>query len=396
MTEKVPNLYQRVRGIMRSALTLRFFVLLLLLELCYEFSIGWPWVFIIIAIALIRSTVVSRSWYQDVSLLLISTLIAISVGELILRIDGSEQTYTEKNEPISDRILFTRYKREPNTKATWLNIYDANTEITPEAKKEYPSVVWMSNSEGLHDKEWPRVKTKRYRVAVLGDSFTEGIGSSHDSSYCQLLNSYFDTIEFMNCGVAGSDPAFELKLLELRLFKYSPDMVIMSINRSDIIDFITMGGMERFRPDGTTRFRDRKWWAPLYDDSYIVRAIAHRIFRLDWNLMSPDERTMANALAIRQITDVIRLTDRECRERHIRFVAHFHPDIHDVWDRHMPCEPIMIDAQKSGVSTFDMLAYFTGHGIDSARGSRYFWPYDGHNNNQGYAVMAQGLSTLFR
>jgi len=60
----------------------------------------------------------------------------------------------------------------------------------------------------------------------------------------------------------------------------------------------------------------------------------------------------------------------------------------------MECYPIMTELEKRHVETFDMLHYFQDHEINATNASEYYLPTDGHHNNHGYAVMAQGLGTL--
>lgn len=83
----------------------------------------------------------------------------------------------------------------------------------------------------------------------LGDSFTECMGSTGDSTFEHLLAWGNDSLEVMNCGMAGSDPFFEYKLFEDKLLKYKPDDVFVFVNVSDIFDVMTRGGFERFRTD---------------------------------------------------------------------------------------------------------------------------------------------------
>ena len=92
-----------------------------------------------------------------------------------------------------------------------------------------------------------------FRIAVLGDSFTEGVGAmSPDSSYPALLDGLLQSRyphlrpEVFNFGIGGSDVVFETRYLLDSISQFLPDLVIMTYNCSDITDIALLGGEERF------------------------------------------------------------------------------------------------------------------------------------------------------
>ena len=368
--------------------------LVIALVLIFKFS-TWPFFMIGFAIVWISRLVKGEQKNLNIRLLAASLMFIMGFGEIATRIKGDNPVYMESVKPPLYHILFTTYTSpyRPQEK-DWLHLMPDGFHES-ETRNEYVTEAWHTNNEGLHDINWQVEKTNKCRVIVIGDSYTEGVGASHDSSYTKLLSKANRNIETMNAGVSGSDPAFELRLLEMRLLKYHPDVVIMSINSSDISDFITRGGMERFRADSTLQFRPAPWWEPLFANSFLARSLVNGICKVDKNLMSAEDEHNAHALALNQLDHVILLASKECQERNIRFIANFHPSRHEIFRDSMECKPVMQKLQSQGVETFDMLNYFTHHGIDSAHANLYYWPIDGHHNNKGYAVMAEGLSTLF-
>ena len=353
---------------------------------------AWPYMLIGLAIWWIVHLVRTPGRCTNISLFVAVVLITFSIGEIIFRVKGEFQSYLEqKSGPIS-HIFFTSYHSRFTSQAHgWLLI-----EYSHWLRDKFVSRSGFLNSEGLYDREHSLTKTKKCRVLALGDSFTQGVGSTHDSGYVSLLEKNNDTLELMNAGMSSSDPAYELKLLELKMFKYHPDVVIMTVNNTDIDDFKIRGGMERFLPDTTVQNRlAPPWWEDYYAESFMLRAFIHKVCKLDWNFMTQSEERHARALALRQLAEVLEKASDECHERHIRFVANFHPTEYEIRGDSMECTPVMRDVQKHGVETFDMLRYFMSHGVDSATAHKYFWANDGHNNNRGYAVMTEGLSTLF-
>jgi hypothetical protein len=162
----------------------------------------------------------------------------------------------------------------------------------------------------------------------------------------------------MNAGISGSDPAFELKLLEMRLFQYHPDAVVMSINKSDITDFMVRGGEERFRADSTVVYRKPPWWENIYGSSVIVRTFIHGVCRLNADFMNAAEADSAYRKSLNDIIITILKCNKECTDRQIRFIANFHPTCDEIKEGYMNLDPVKIFVQEKGVEIFDMRNYF--------------------------------------
>lgn len=115
-----------------------------------------------------------------------------------------------------------------------------------------------TNSLGLRDIEHPLDKAPgEFRVLAVGDSFTEGQGASFEETWTAVLGRHLDRVDpdrytVMVGGVAGSDPFYASRLLVDRLLDYRPDLVLMVVNFSDIIDVIIRGGDERYAIEGRT------------------------------------------------------------------------------------------------------------------------------------------------
>lgn len=80
-----------------------------------------------------------------------------------------------------------------------------------------------------------------YRVAVLGDSFVEGIQVHGKNRFTQLLNKSVklengQNIQVINFGTSGYSTAQEYVLLKKKVFKYAPDMVLLCYNSRDIFE----------------------------------------------------------------------------------------------------------------------------------------------------------------
>ena len=94
------------------------------------------------------------------------------------------------------------------------------------------------NHDGFRGPDYPERKPPRvFRVAVLGDSYVEAIQVAeektltavigHELSACPVLKG--KRVEVMNFGVDGYGTAQELITLRRKVWRYSPDVVVLAI-----------------------------------------------------------------------------------------------------------------------------------------------------------------------
>jgi hypothetical protein len=93
------------------------------------------------------------------------------------------------------------------------------------------------NQGGMHDREHNLQKPPNtYRIAVLGDSFTEAFQVPVDKAFWSVLERKLDgcpalggkKVETLNFGVSGFGTAQELEMLRHRAWQYSPDLVLLA------------------------------------------------------------------------------------------------------------------------------------------------------------------------
>jgi hypothetical protein len=102
------------------------------------------------------------------------------------------------------------------------------------------------NSDGLRDREHAKAKpSKTVRIAVVGDSYVEGLQVPFENTFGALLEgklqgcSAFDgkNVEVINFGVSGYGTAQELITLRHNVWQYSPDIVLLAVTtNNDITD----------------------------------------------------------------------------------------------------------------------------------------------------------------
>ncbi len=141
------------------------------------------------------------------------------------------------------------------------------------------------NSEGLRDYEHPRDKDPDvFRILVLGDSFTFGVGVNVEDSYPKLLETLLNQnpigegkkYDVINAGIEGYGTEQEYRYLEKLWNRYKPDLVLVGLYSNDIDD--VMKGI----PTAGSRF---KLIRKFYFFSYL------RVLQISLGTMFKDIRT---------------------------------------------------------------------------------------------------------
>ncbi len=115
------------------------------------------------------------------------------------------------------------------------------------------------NGDGWRDRPQPlQVKKGRFRIAVLGDSFTEAVQVPLGKTYWRILEDILPEcrsvenrkeIEILGLGASGYSTAQELLVLEERVWKYSPDLVILAFfTGNDILENSSALDGDEMRP----------------------------------------------------------------------------------------------------------------------------------------------------
>lgn len=98
-------------------------------------------------------------------------------------------------------------------------------------------VTVRTNSAGQHDREHSKQKPPNtYRIAILGDSFTEALQVPIEKTFSSVLERELagcnelkgKNVEVINFGVSGYGTAQELQMLRHYAWDYSPDLVLLA------------------------------------------------------------------------------------------------------------------------------------------------------------------------
>ena len=159
----------------------------------------------------------------NLSLFIISTLFALFLSEVALRLMGFKPMYVS---PERDRFWkydsLLGWAHQPGQEG----IFE-----TP----EFRTVVHI-NDKGLRDgpHSYER-QNNTERILVLGDSFAWGYGVEEQERFSQLLEQSMD-VEVINAGVSGYSTDQELLWYKSEGIKYETDLVILVLAGNDVGD----------------------------------------------------------------------------------------------------------------------------------------------------------------
>ncbi|MEG4408696.1 SGNH/GDSL hydrolase family protein [Microcoleus sp. MON2_D5] len=183
-------------------------------------------------------------WGQQLSLILGGIMAGVFLGELALHLGGIKGL-KKPSEPVS----FETYRLDDPAGAWSLNP-GASFEWHGEGERSFI----QANKDGLRDREHTKEKPpKTFRIAVVGDSFAEALQVPMEKTFWWKMRKQLNKkctalgerkVEVINFGVQGYGTAQELMTLRHKVWKYSPDLVILAffpgndlINNSKKLDF---------------------------------------------------------------------------------------------------------------------------------------------------------------
>lgn len=114
-------------------------------------------------------------------------------------------------------------------------------------------VEFRINAQGMRDdRDFPYAKPAGVlRIVSLGDSFTAGYEVNAEETFAAVLERSLraagKNVEVLNAGVSGYSTAEAALYLERELFRYEPDLVLVSFYANDLVDNARAG---LFRLDG--------------------------------------------------------------------------------------------------------------------------------------------------
>jgi lysophospholipase L1-like esterase len=164
-----------------------------------------------------------RGALANLALLAISTVVALLISEIGLRLAGRGPLYVSP-----ERDLFWKY----DSLLGWA--HQPGQESVFETPQFRTSV--RINQEGLRDREHAYAQPNDVkRILVIGDSFAWGYGVEESDRFSQRLEASLN-VEVINAGVSGYGTDQELLWLRNEGVKYDFDLVILQMSGNDIGD----------------------------------------------------------------------------------------------------------------------------------------------------------------
>ena len=296
------------------------------------------------------------------------------------------ETYSER----SDGSYFSLVQQEKLD--SWYWVHTPNTVIRNQ-KKEF-LYSRSVNSIGISEKEIPKDKGGKFRILAIGDSFTEGVGVSYEDAWVKEMETRWKSknVQTINAGIGGSDPVYEFVLYRDKLIKYEPDLVIMTINFTDIMDIINRGGFERFHADGTAG-KDPPWWEWMYASNHFFRMFMHGALGYNSSLIKASNSIELQNNSVKIIKDVIQRLEKLTATEKTHLLIVLQPSLHDFYEgKYKPFtgqQELMKFLKAENINYLDASVPFKkkGNSIKS-----YYYPLDAHFNRKGYALFGRTVS----
>jgi hypothetical protein len=156
-------------------------------------------------------------WGCRLALLAASALVAAALGELALRVCGYSFPAFFARDPVFGTALV------PLAEGRWRHEGSSHVRI---------------NRDGYRDRDHTVAKPPgTVRVAVLGDSFTEAFQVEQEDAFWAVMERDLERVlaashrraEVLSFGVSGFNPTQELLLLRERVWRYTPDVVVLAV-----------------------------------------------------------------------------------------------------------------------------------------------------------------------
>ena len=109
------------------------------------------------------------------------------------------------------------------------------------------NVAFRINAQGMRaDEDYAYAKPQgRRRIICLGDSFTAGYEVEQEETFARVLERELTarghSAQVLNAGVSGYSNAEALLYLERELYRYEPDVVVLSFFSNDLADNVRTG-----------------------------------------------------------------------------------------------------------------------------------------------------------
>ena len=323
---------------------------------------------------------------KNLLLLVVALALSFGIAEMACRLKGVYLSYNERTGAGGYTSPFQTDNRG------WTHRYRPSE--TRLLKRNEFTDSWTANEDGLKEKAF-RLSKEENRLLILGDSYAEGVGAPPDSAYPRILESLFrqhgdSQTQVINGGIGGSDVFFAYKLLLALAPKYKPGTVVLTCNPSDIPEYLTRGGFERFVDDDHLQYKSGPWFEFFYAHSLLVRLIVHDVLHFDFNFIPQKNYRQEVIQAENAMCGAIDSFQMYCNIHHLPFAVVFHPFYPDIQrPQEYQMKRMIAHCREKNIRCTDELPYLFHRGITKDNWQSIYWPSDGHFKSSGYELLAQ-------
>ena len=295
-----------------------------------------------------------------------------------------------------------------------------------------------TNSLGFRDKGTNKIplKSDRYRILFIGDSFTEGVGVPYEETFVGILEaSYGKTIDILNAGVASYSPIIYYRKVKFLIedIKLIFDELFVVLDISDVTnDSIGFMNDENGNVISNARYDE---WDSSHGSEFIrkkkngrcLRAKIERVLRRDtllaywlfrtisryfWEMpilddfyavnssmgMWPYDDSLFQSYArdgIHEMKANMEKLYRLCRENNIKMSVSIHPWPDQIARNDLNCIYVKIWekwCRERQIDFYNLFPYFINHRLDARNTlDTYFIRGDIHWNKAGHNLAANAI-----
>mgnify|MGYP002629812040 CR=1 FL=1 len=298
-----------------------------------------------------------------------------------------------------ERISFLNPAKKNTFKDVLYQLFYPNHDIHYHSAQANTSFPYISVNEFVYTHHYDsiglRINSPTFKrcqdnnfILALGDSFTEGVGAPNDSTWISELDRLIiePNLHPINAGGISSDPLFEYYKLNTKLYSiYRPIQVILTINETDILDFIENGGINRFENPNHLIKADAPAWSFFYTFSPLSRYFFNTL--LGYNEYGTDrDLKLKEQEAVIGIQETLLLFKKHAKKYNYRFDLVIIPLIEEMKADELKLRSIESFCLNSCINSLNFYQHLQESNLNY---EDYYWQKDGHLNPKGYTLLGK-------
>lgn len=352
--------------------------------------------------------------HRAITILLIFAIALILGYDLHIRYSERYKDYRGYLELNGSMLYVSIYQLINMENKKYVSYYPPNSKMVD--KKTDFTITYSYNNMGLRGLKNIEMEREpgEYRILTIGDSYTEGVGARDGFTWPEVLerelksrfqNGKIKKINVINAGKGGNDPIQCAHSFKTHYVNWKPNMIILSINNSDVHDVYTRGGNNRFIGDHEI-LRKGPWWEIFYGASFIVRKFVREELNYTRYLISRKDEEAEKLFSRDEILKAVQTLNDLCKQKGIDLVLVITPNQYEM-ERIMTIpngmrnEDGLLDGlgliyeelrNRNYKTIFLPICYHKRMTDLGTKPVQYYWKHDFHHNEEGYKMYAECVS----